>query len=231
MIFERCGTPQYSTTLKYVSTVRYRSALFIINSTNIQLRESCFYRNVGTGFFLYQVDGHVVIEKCGFLENAVPEEERTVISGGGGISIHFTCSSSVYPECSNRYEIKDCIFRNNRATSTEVYRRIILFRLSSNNGPFEYSDEGGGVDMHLSGHSLISISNCTFSKNSANYGGGVYIHLYNYAHDTNILIYACKFTENLAVRSGGALTIAHVVQSNDTGHSVLQKQGQMGRCC
>ena len=49
VIFEGCGTLQYSTTLRNNSNVKYRSAVYIINSTNISFSESSFHRSVGKG--------------------------------------------------------------------------------------------------------------------------------------------------------------------------------------
>ena len=59
LIFEYCSTLQKSTTLREGMNVEYRSALYIINSTNISISNTSFHRNAGRGLSLYDVGGHV----------------------------------------------------------------------------------------------------------------------------------------------------------------------------
>ena len=87
MVFEGCGTIQYSTTLRNDANVKYRSAVYILNCTNIHLNESSFHKSVGRGLSLHDVGGLIEIKNS---ENMVPEKENMTLFGGGRIYIEFT---------------------------------------------------------------------------------------------------------------------------------------------
>ena len=75
LVFKDCGTLNYSTILNNGVNVKYRSAIYIVNSTNITFKGSGFHRNMGRGLTLHNVDGYVNIERGKFLDNRVPKEE------------------------------------------------------------------------------------------------------------------------------------------------------------
>ena len=239
--FKGCGTLQYSTTFRDGEYSKYRSAVYIFNSTNIHFDESSFHKNVGRALSLHDVDGHVIIENSEFLENSVPYEEQVNLFGGGGIYIEFTYCALGYQNCSytqNRYNrnsvyvIKDCVFKANRATSNDVTAQIhtVQFRiLAGNDG--NYAGEGAGIAVFFKGSSFnnsIAVLNCSFYNNSAQFGGGINVLFQDYSHYNTLYIGGCVFANNTATeRSGGVMSggyialVDHVAYNNITYEDTL----------
>ena len=122
-----CGSLQLSTTIRNGSNVLYRCALYIINSTNIHIRNIMFLKGHGRGLSFYDVDGYVKVEDSVFSENIVPANESNMLFGGGGMSIEFTYCSPGYPNCQkeenthnsrSKYIIQECVFEHNVASIT-----------------------------------------------------------------------------------------------------------------
>ena len=230
VIFEGCGTLQYSTTLRNHVNVKYRSAVYILKSTNVLFRDSSFSRSVGRGLSLYDVGGFVEIKHSKFFNNMVPKDEQMIYFSGGGIYIEFTYCTPGYPNCNytenthiknSSYVIEDCVFDGNRATSNEIIAQIyiIQFRiLTGRDG--NNAGRGGGIAVTFKGNSLnnsVKILNCSFFNNSAKYGGGVASTFQDYASNNTIYVSSCTFTNNHALeRSGGALYFGYVpLKSNN----------------
>ena len=104
--FKGCGTLQYSTTFRDGEYSKYRSAVYILNCTNIHFEKSNFHRSIGRALSLHDVDGHVEIENSEFLENSVPYEEQIDLFGGGSIYIEFTYCTPGYQNCSYTKQIQ-----------------------------------------------------------------------------------------------------------------------------
>ena len=224
VIFEQCGTLQYSTTLRQNTSVKYRSAVYIINSTDIYFGESKFYRNIGTGLSLHDVDGYIEVANSDFRENMVPKSEEKVYFGGGSIYIEFTYCSPGYSQCdpndnmhntNSTYVIKNCIFEGNRATNYEITEQIhiVQFRvLARNQG--NHGGNGGGINISLKGTCFgndIKILNCHFYNNSGQYGGGIGAIYQDLSRENTLNISACTFNNNSASeRGGGALQLGYV---------------------
>ena len=94
-----CGSLQLSTTTRNGFNVLYRSAVYIINSTNIHITNIMLLKSCGRGLSIYDVDGYVEIKDSVFSENIVPANESNRLFGGGGMSIDFTYCSPGYPNC------------------------------------------------------------------------------------------------------------------------------------
>ena len=227
VIFEGCGTLQYSTTFRNGDNVKYRSAVYIINSTNISFSESSFHKSVGRGLSLHDTVGHIEIRNSTFVENKISNEDKTILFGGGGIHIEFTYCSPGYPLCNfkdnmhnknSSYMIKDCMFVGNRATNNEVTEQahIIQFRrLTGSDG--NNAGQGGGIHITFKGNNSrnsIEIINCTFTNNSAQSGGGIDATFQDHSQENTLNITGCTFTDNLALeRTGGALRLGYVSRS------------------
>ena len=233
VIFQHCGTLQKSTTLREGSNVEYRSAVYIINSTNISISRTGFHRNTGRGLSLYDVSGYVYIRNCDFFENNFFEDEQRLF-GGGGMSIEFTYCSPGYPHCNqsentrnkeNIYVIKDCIFDSNKASNNEISDQIHIVQFRRLNGSDGNNHgQGGGMHITIKGTSFrnyIAIINCTFHNNSANFGGGVDTLIQDNSQENTINVSACTFTNNSALkRNGGALRIGFISRGANNTYSV-----------
>lgn len=235
VIFEKCGTLQRGK--NHVNgTVLNRSALYIINSTNIHFIKSTFHRNVGRGLSMHNVYGHVKIYQCHFVENEILNDEKYVIIGGGGILLELTtCSAVKNGICNhggNKYEIEECFFQSNKATDNVLLSHTFQI-LPLAYYRYKQSGRGGGIVIILSGDTTcnsITIANCIFHKNSAQHGGAVYLILQDYVSENTITISGCAFTENyVQERGGGALTIIDKVQPNVSGNNIRVQNANFSR--
>ena len=241
--FKGCGTLQNSTTLRNGSSIKYRSAVYILNCTNVHFIETTFHRSVGRGLSLYDDNGYVLIRNTTFVENMVPKEEQDRLIGGGGLYIEFTYCTPGYPNCNitenlhnknSTYEIKDCVFEGNRVTghtSNEEtsQNHIVQFPLLVGNHGHNLG-QGAGISISFKGtssHNSITISDCEFYNNSAEHGsgGGVEAILEDYTSKNTLHINACNFTNNSALeRSGGALKLGYVITTPNVNHNNITVQ-------
>ena len=241
--FKGCGTLQNSTMLRNFSIIKYRSAVYILNCTNVHFIETTFHRSVGRGLSLYDDNGYVLIKNTTFVENMVPKEEQDRLIGGGGLYIEFTYCTPDYPNCNftenlrnknSTYEIQDCVFKGNRVTGHTSNERtaqnhIVQFPLLVGNHGHNLG-QGAGISISFKGtslHNSITISDCVFTNNSVEQesGGGVEAILEDYASKNTLHINACKFTNNSALeRSGGALKIGYVITTPNVNHNNITVQ-------
>ena len=222
--FEGCGTLQYSTTLRNNENTKFRSAVYLINCTNVFFSECKLYWNIGRALSLYDVTGHVELTRSEFIGNSVIDRERKVYFGGGSIYIEFTYCSPGYPDCdkysntrnsNSRYFIRDCLFESNVATSGEISGQvhIVQFRVLAGNDANNFG-EGGGIHITPKGTSSnnsIVVQNCTFRNNTATYGGAIGVIFQDQCSETTLHVKKCDFHNNYAwERGGGALQLGYV---------------------
>ena len=235
LVFQGCGTLQVSTTLRNGQNVKYRSAVYIINSTNVKITETGFNYSPGKGLSIFDVDGHVEIAESSFYENKVPTSELRTYFGGGGIAIEFTHCTPGVSECNqfdndrnknSTYVVRDCVFSNNRATNDEVAAQVhvVQFRiLTGSDG--NNAGQGGGIHITVKGtatDNAIDILNCSFHNNSAQYGGGIDAVIQDYSRGNNISISGCTFTNNSATyRSGGGMNLGYT-SSRSPKHNTIR---------
>ena len=244
--FKGCGTLQNSTTSRNVRSIKYRSAVYILNCTNIHFIETTFHRSVGRALSLYDDNGYVLIKNTTFVENMVPKEEQDSLIGGGGLYIEFTYCTPGYPNCNitenlhnknSTYEIEDCVFEGNRVTghtSNEETSQnyIVQFPLLVGNHGHSLG-QGAGIYIRFKGtslHNTITISDCVFNNNSVEHGsgGGVEAILEDYASKNTLHINACIFTKNSALeRSGGALKLGYVITTPNVNHNNITVQNTL----
>ena len=238
VIFEGCGTLQLSTTIRNGVNVKYRSAVYIINSTNINFIHSGFIRNVGRGLSLHDVGGLVEINNCMFTENKVPAGEAMFLFGGGGLYVEFTHCTPGQTTCNqvennhnkrNTYVIKHCVFKDNKAANREIIEQghIIQYRnLTGSDG--NNAGQGGGIHITMKGTGLlntITIHNCSFYNNSAVYGGGVDATLQDNSQENTINISTCSFLKNTALeREGGALILGYYASGERVANNTINVQ-------
>ena len=222
IVFEACGTSQFSTIIRNNQALKYYSAVYIINSTDIQFIGTRFLRNTGRALSMHDVNGQVEISKSTFVENMVPPNDEAVLFGGGSIYIEFTyCSPGTTrcnPETNNhnknsQYLISGCAFKANKASSkiaTDL-KSIISLRISPERYE-EHAGLGGGIYIAMRGLSYnnsVTVENCSFVDNSAVRGGAVSVVLNNRASQNTLLINRCIFKgNNASLGGGGALLLS-----------------------
>ena len=234
VIFESCGTLQFSTTVRNYRNVEYRSAVYIINSTDIQFIETGFHKSIGRGISMHDVDGNVEIRDSSFKENMVLPND-TLVFGGGSIYIEFTYCSPGYSRCdpdsnthnkNSRYLVEGCEFEGNRATNKEATEQahIVQFRLlpgSDGNN----AGQGGGLHVIIKGSSFnntVIVQNCTFHNNSALWGGGIDAIFLDRASNNTFQVNQCIFSNNRAPdRGGGALQLGFLGAEGISQNSIV----------
>ena len=217
--FEGCGTLQYSTLVRNYVNIKYRSAVYVINSSDIYLIETNFVQSVGRGLSLYNVKGLVEIRKSIFFENMVPVTERNERFGGGGILIEFTHCFPGFPLCSpeivhnSRYIIADCLFEGNKVSNNEVIDQSYGFQFKISPGSDgDTGDHGGAINILYKGatfNNSINITSCRFLKNFATYGGSINSILSNMNHNNSIFVNDCYFGNNHALQGGGGVNMGY----------------------
>lgn len=214
---ESCGAQGNSTMVdsqKGNISVTYNSAVYILNCTDVAIRNIIVQKSNGTGLSIFDTNGTVLIEDSHFLENYVRASKvNSGGGGGGGIHIEFThCSPGrVSAQChhediSNRnssYAIARCVLVGNIA-SADKNSSIIA---PTSGTSFQTLGNGGG--MYLSVRStasgnIFTLDNCTFSDNSAtSFGGGLEIQFTGSPRYNRVTITRTVFKNNTALSSQG----------------------------
>eukprot|EP00210_Caulerpa_lentillifera_P002428 g2327.t1 len=166
------------------------------SASKLSIRDSTFKLNnakAGNG-------GAIDIKKDGELTGtSIILQSNTAGSLGGGISAKNNVN----------IDLQHGEFLDNKAQNgsgldarDQVQIQFHAFKFQGNT-----ARTSGAAVYVQSSKKLLSFNNCTFSKNSANYGAAVY------ANDVTINIINCSLFEYNTAREGGAL---HIIQTNLT---------------
>lgn len=219
------------------SDVFFRSAIHILNSTNVMLCNVDITNSPGFGLALVDTGGTVIIENSNFRYNRVPQDEMDEFVGGGGVYIEFsTCSPGFDTLCEsddienpfssdNNYTILNCSFESNNASLSPPDAPITY---STDNGPSLQSfGRGGGLSLSLKGtasRNVISIKNCKFFGNGAIDGGGLSVNIDDLATNNTIFIGddrdgGVSILKNRATRGGGGGGLVIGFFNSEKAHS------------
>ena len=226
--FKNCGC-LFNSTTKGISEemVLFRSAVYILNSSNVIIESTAFMNNRGVGLVLFDVSGSISLMKSNFSGNVVPESERDTYNGGGGLYIEHTyCTPGLLPQCdfeNNHYSndttisISDCHFSGNQGSNVpNQSTTLLVFQQKTNSRRL---GNGGGITVTLKGVShqnTVAVTGCTFENNSAGFGGGLDIQLQDYVTDNILQIRNCQFVNNFATNGGGGMFIGIFYYEGDT---------------
>ena len=238
VVFVGCGSNRFNTIIINSEVLKYYSALYIVNSTDIQLIATRFYRNTGRALSMHDVNGQVEISSSTFVENEVSPNDESALFGGGGIYIEFTyCSpgnTRCDPEANNHntnssYLINDCTFKENRASSkiaTDLTNTPYI-RISQERHE-EHAGHGGGIYISMRGLSFnnsVTVENCTFVGNSAVQGGAISALFHNRASHNFLNVNWCTFKENHAsLTSGGAVLLSFYSVGGEIANNSISVQ-------
>jgi hypothetical protein len=211
-----CGSLHFSIAQPFgEDMIKFKSALYILNSTNVSIRFTTIKNSSGVGLVMYDTNGIVLIDNSHFINNKMAVNEIEHYPGGGGIYIEFTTCTPGLTACrfnqnpytsSNTYYIIDCTFINNTATLGPNNTLTYVKR----NGPvIRDFGRGGGLSISLKGrasNNSITIEGCYFADNIAEVGGGLAMLVdLNQAHRNYINIIGSNFSNNLATHGGGGV--------------------------
>ena len=72
---ENCGALTESTSrVNLTSMAIFRAAVYVLNSTDVNIESSAFINNKGIGLVLFDVNGYVSVQNSNFTNNYVPEQ-------------------------------------------------------------------------------------------------------------------------------------------------------------
>ncbi len=215
--FFGCGSLADSTTQNNSfpsTTLRVRSAVYILNSTNVTIEFSQFLNGTGVGAILYDVSGLVMIKESVFSGNAVPDNEKHLYPGGFGVYVEHTyCTPGQTHACdyfnnpfSNEsvYIIQDTLFSHNQGNP--VQRKFVPDKGTVS----RILGRGGGLIVTLKGLSTnnkFEISRCRFINNTASDGGALGVSMQDFASDNSFLISNSSFLDNSVRVNCGSVRI------------------------
>ena len=217
--FEHCGVLHNGTSVNIVnnnSLLLFRSAVYILNSTDIRLESVTISHTNGIGLAFIDTDGSIDITNCTFANNSVNQNETEVIAGGGGVYIEFTyCWPSQYgtEECDRHpsknysvYKLDQTKFTGNIATS--INRKQTDFIIGEKS-IFLGLGRGGGLNVVFRGaatNNTVILNQCQFVSNSGVWGGGLKVTFRDEVTRNSFVACECVFDSNqcLSHAGGGA---------------------------
>lgn len=158
-----------------------------VTSATANISSSVFTNNSAvSGAGIYLLEGTQHVANCGFANNTATGEANQ--GGGGGITV------------SGDGDVSDCSFTGNTAASggglsmLQTGSQILRCYFESNSA----STYGGGASIQGISTVAATVTNCTFVKNSADFGGGLYLYL-----AAGHFLSGCQFFANHASSGGG----------------------------
>ena len=169
------------------------------NTTFFQFTAS---ENNGYGVLMLNTGGSVSIQRSHFIYNKQDEE-----IGGGGLSIVVSCKQweSTCSETGNAYIISNSTFYSNQ--------------IERENNSFSFWELlfGGGIDVNFglnTTNNMLLIELCTFSDNTAVFGGGMFAGINS--SNSSLLIVNSIFENNKAQEGCGLFIACEIGCTNNT---------------
>ena len=228
--FMYCGAERNSTS-KYFSTGTdfrlqlFRAALYFDRCSNLSMSAVHVVCSPNaTGVVIYNTGGVNVIEKSVFSNNKVSDS----FPGGGGFYLEFSyclpgdsscVDHSEYVTVTNAsYLFESSEFSGNIASTNKSNSgAVFIIPLESNHVAF---GRGGGLSVFFKGtsaYNTITISNCHFANNIAEWGGGSFVEFHDSTDSNKVEFVNCTFEHNFCGyelvqgTGGGGLRIGHLV--------------------
>ena len=212
LTFQNCGALHNSTTASNKdenSTSLFRSTIYILNCTDVTLTYVAVRRSLGNGLAFFDTNGTVKVENSTFRCNGVQESDDL---GGGGVYVEFTYCSPGHYKCNHSighklrlssnitYTFHNCHFESNNATTQDSG----FIRAKGTN--FQGLGRGGGLSVFLKGlaeNNILNVSHCSFQRNSAIWGGGLYIAFQDSPKNNTVILNNSTFENNVCYKHGG----------------------------
>ena len=190
-----------------------------------------------TGVVMYDTGGNNTIENSVFMDNKVTPPNSY---GGGGFYVEFSYCIPGEKYCSNKFNTHPVVgayyffmnstFSNNVASneaSEERPETISSVRIQTYIVPDRSNHQafgrGGGLSVFVKGgaiNNVFHISNCRFTNNKAQWGGGLFLEFHDNATDNSAYITDCILSDNECSYTletgtgGGGMRIGHYVYKN-----------------
>ena len=187
----------------------FQVALYFKLCKNVTVSGISILHSNGTGLAFLNTVGKVEISNSDISSSKIGDTP-----GGGGLYIDFTGnvpdrkSSGVHgtsntateislPEA--QYQLSSCKFIENQATSGDIKTTHIAHHCNN----FPLPGRGGGMTVYFNGNASgnnVSVSGCTFFRNSAELGGGLYVSFLGSSNNNKVEIISSTFDENSCSR-------------------------------
>lgn len=186
-------------------------AMVIKKSTNVTIENVKFEQCRETALLLADNQGNVNITGVVFHHNRLFSSQNQVSAHSGGMEIVF---SGFGKHVTSSYLIQECKFTNNTAPSEFSSFDTTLHQ----NSEWRGHSTGGGLGVYFKGNSsgnVVSISDCRFQDNFANWGAGMHVIFQNQALDNALEVVGSKYVQNIANEAGGGVCIRYLVSDSN----------------
>ena len=201
-----CGALQNSTSINSktdsIHYLQVHVAVQFDGCRDVSMHFVQMNRSTGLGIAIYNSVGMIHIDNCYFLQNGKSLESY----GGGGLTIEFS-----YAHSSANLSIVSTVFEENMASSGN----FSALTPSSNPGSYFGLGRGGGLSIVLregAANNIVQLSGVRLERNTAQYGGGLYLALYGNTINNTIAIDSCDVMGNKAI-----LSVVDIVTSSGGG--------------
>ena len=178
----------------------FTASIYIADSSNISLSNVRIQSTPGFGLVLLRNHGYIYIADSYFVGNHNPNFTEP---GGGALIATISSQRSTY-------HISNCVFVSNGALRESTLNNVI-----DDFNEIGFS-RGGGVNAFFQNHNdSMDIVDCTFTHNTAVYGGAVYLFFKDSAQDVNVALSRSQFHNNTAFERGGGLAAGYIHGSQD----------------
>ena len=212
--FYSCGAKQVSTSKNYTSKNEsfslFTVGLYFLFCQEIEFHAVGVSNSLGTGVTFYGTTGSNMLADCLFENNEFQKNVVYAHGGGGGVYIEYPYCNPLDPSCfaathspvplrhvSNAvFTILRCTFSNNIANLTNSNSYAFIFPKGTNHISF---GRGGGLCVFFKGKAqsnLVTVHNCTFTKNKAVWGGGVLVEHQDSSYNNSFVMNSTIVDEN-----------------------------------
>ena len=219
LTFERCGSLHNSTSANTTSgnsTLRFKSAIYVLNCTDVSIADVTVRNSCGTGLAFFDTNGTVIVSHSVFEANSASHPDP----GGGGVYVEFSyCTPGTYGTCTHSphdnqnsiYKFQCCNFTDNNASTLYPHKTSFVRAEGSD---FQGLGRGGGLCIVFKGETagtFIDIFHCEFIRNAAIWGGALFIQFQDSSSNNSVTITDSPFIENdCYVNGGGAADIGYI---------------------
>ena len=176
----------------YPHEYKYKQAVMMYDVKDLTVHNMTFINNTGCGLLVINSGGVIEVSWSHFINNSIC---NCTYSGGGMIIV-----------ISNNRMYNHSIFSIIHST---FYKNYDHFPYKKCYHAINYVKKGGGlwIDIFKSTNNRFLIYNCTFEKNSAKHGGGLYLQASSTSSNNLINVSRCRFHGNRAIEGGGGTDI------------------------
>ena len=201
-----CGTLQNSTSINSradaLQFLQVHVAVHFDSCKDVSMQFVQVNQSTGCGVVIYNTVGTIHFNGCYFMQNGKINEY-----GGGALTIELHSND----HSSANLSIVSSDFENNTASSGD----FSALTPSNNLGSYFALGRGGGISIVFregAANSIVQLSGVRLERNTAQFGGGLYLALHGNASNNSITINGCDVIGNEAI-----LSVMDIVTSSGGG--------------